>query len=135
MSVQTWASWAADWAKAQVLTSVIAVPLLLGMYAIIRRSPERWWFYFWLLTLPVIVFLIFVTPIWIDPLFNTFEPLAPKEPQLVEPIERVLARAESHRPARSHVRDEGQRESHRLQRVRDRYRCDQTDRRVGQHRP
>jgi len=93
MSVQTWASWTGDWAKAQVLTSVIAVPLLLGMYAIIRRSRERWWFYFWLLTLPVIVFLIFVTPIWIDPLFNTFEPLAPKEPQLVEPIERVLARA------------------------------------------
>ena len=60
MSVQTWTSWAADWGKAQVLTSVIAVPLLLGMYAIIRRSPKRWWFSFWLLTLPVIVFLVFV---------------------------------------------------------------------------
>jgi STE24 endopeptidase len=94
MSVQTWTSWAADWGKGQVLTSVIAVPLLLGMYAIIRRSPKRWWFYFWLLTLPVIVFLVFVTPIWIDPLFNTFEPLARKEPQLIEPIERVLARAD-----------------------------------------
>ncbi len=93
MSVQTWTSWAADWGKAQILTSVIAVPLLLGMYAIIRRNPKRWWFSFWLLTLPVIVFLIFVTPIWIDPLFNTFEPLAPKEPQLIAPIERVLARA------------------------------------------
>jgi Zn-dependent protease with chaperone function len=93
MSVQTWASWAGDWAKAQVLTSVIAVPLLLGMYAIIRRSPQRWWLYFWLLTLPVIVFLIFVTPIWIDPIFNTFEPLAQKQPQLVAPIERVLGRA------------------------------------------
>jgi Zn-dependent protease with chaperone function len=93
MSVQSWPSWVGDWAKAQVLTSVIAVPLLLGMYAIIRRSPARWWFYFWLLTLPVIVFLIFVTPIWIDPLFNTFEPLSQKEPQLVAPIERVLSRA------------------------------------------
>jgi len=93
MSVQAWASWAGDWAKAQVLTSVIAVPLLLGMYAIIRRSPQRWWLYFWLLTLPVIVFLIFVTPIWIDPIFNTFEPLAQKQPQLVAPIERVLGRA------------------------------------------
>ena len=67
--------------------------LLLGMYAIIRRSPQRWWLYFWLLTLPVIVFLIFVTPIWIDPIFNTFEPLAQKQPQLVAPIERVLGRA------------------------------------------
>ena len=93
MSVQTWGSWTADWAKAQVLTSVICVPLLLGMYAIIRRSPQRWWLYFWLLTLPVIVFLIFVTPIWIDPIFNTFEPLAQKQPQLVAPIERVLGRA------------------------------------------
>ena len=55
-------------------------------------QPQRWWFYFWLLTVPVVVLLVFVTPVVLDPLFNTFEPLETTQPQLVEPIERVAER-------------------------------------------
>lgn len=92
LSVQGWGSWLGDWAKGQLVACAIAVPMVLGLYAIVRRSPARWWLYFWLLTVPVAVFLIFVGPILIDPLFNTFEPLDETEPQLVEPLERVAAR-------------------------------------------
>jgi Zn-dependent protease with chaperone function len=62
------------------------------MTAIIRRSPRRWWFYFWLVSLPMMVFLVFIAPLVIDPLFNQFEPLTRKNPQLVEAIERVVQR-------------------------------------------
>ena len=92
LSVQGWGSWLGDWAKGQLLTWAIAVPMLLGLYAIVRRSPARWWFYFWLLTVPVAVLLVFVGPVLLDPLFNTFEPLDQTQPQLVEPIESVAAR-------------------------------------------
>jgi Zn-dependent protease with chaperone function len=92
LSVQGWGSWFGDWAKAQLVTYVIAVPMVLGLYAIVRRSPRRWWFYFWLLTIPVVIFIVFVTPVVLDPLFNTFEPLDRTQPQLVAPIQRVTAR-------------------------------------------
>jgi Zn-dependent protease with chaperone function len=92
LSVQGWGSWFGDWAKGQLVSYVIAVPMVLGLYAIIRRSPARWWFYFWLLTIPVVVFLVFLTPVVLDPLFNTFEPLEKTQPQLVAPMQRVTAR-------------------------------------------
>jgi STE24 endopeptidase len=92
LSVQTWSSWFWDWTKAQIVSCVIATPMVLALYGIIRRSPERWWFYFWLLTIPLVVFIVFLTPVVLDPLFNTFEPLERKQPQLVEPMQRVVAR-------------------------------------------
>jgi STE24 endopeptidase len=92
LSVQGWASWLADWSKGQLVTWALAVPMVLGLYAIVRRSPERWWLYFWLLTVPVAVSVEFVTPVVLDPLFNTFEPLETTQPQLVEPIESVASR-------------------------------------------
>lgn len=92
LSVQGWGSWFGDWAKSQLVSYALAVPLVYGLYAIVRRSPARWWFHFWLLTVPVVVLLVFVSPILLDPLFNTFEPLAQAQPQLVEPIEQVAAR-------------------------------------------
>jgi Zn-dependent protease with chaperone function len=92
LSVQAWGSWWGDWVKGQLVGYVIAVPMVLGLYAIVRRSPRRWWLYFWLLTIPVVVFLVFLTPVVLDPLFNTFEPLEKTQPQLVAPIQSVTAR-------------------------------------------
>ena len=71
------------------------VATLLGwtLYGMLRKSPQRWWFYFWLATIPFILFGIFIQPILIDPLFNKFEPLTDHHPELVEQIERVVQRA------------------------------------------
>ncbi len=93
LSVQGWASWIADWCKAQAVMLVITVPTVFALFRIIRKSPRRWWFYFWLLTLPFIVLLVFVAPVILDPMFNTFEPLENTQPQLVTEIEKVIQRA------------------------------------------
>jgi STE24 endopeptidase len=92
LSVQGWGSWLWDWTKAQLISAVIFTPLVLALFAIIRRSPRRWWFYFWLLTVPVVVFLVFLTPVVLDPLFNSFEPLDRRQPQLIEPMQRIATR-------------------------------------------
>ncbi|MGH9775625.1 MAG: M48 family metallopeptidase [Candidatus Acidiferrales bacterium] len=92
ISVQGWDSWMWDWAKGQFLTIVISVFLVWILYGVIRRSPRRWWFYFWLACLPLLVFLIFLAPVVIDPLFNKFEPLQQKDPQLVSALEQVVRR-------------------------------------------
>jgi len=93
LSVQSWPSWAWDWFKALVLTAAFGAFLAWILYGAIRRSPRRWWFYFWLAALPIIVFVVFVDPWVIEPLFFRFEPLAAVRPELVPQIEKVAARA------------------------------------------
>ena len=92
LSVQGWVSWAADWCKAEAISLVITVLAVYGLFRIIRKSPQRWWFYFWLVTLPFVVLLIFVAPVILDPMFNKFEPLEKTQPQLVSEIEKVSQR-------------------------------------------
>lgn len=93
ISVQPWPSWFADWAKAQFLTMVIGSLLAWLLYAVIRKSSTRWWLYFWMLSLPIILFIVFISPYVIEPLFNEFEPLTMKAPQLIAPLQRVTRRA------------------------------------------
>ncbi len=92
LSIQSWGSWFGDWCKAEALELILLVPTVFALFRIIRRSPRRWWFYFWLLALPFMIFLVFVAPVVIDPLFNKFEPLEKTDPQLVTAIEKVTRR-------------------------------------------
>jgi STE24 endopeptidase len=93
LSVQQWSSWFGDWAKGLALSLIVSIVLGWVLYGMLRRSPRRWWFYFWLATIPFLLFAIFIEPILIDPLFNKFEPLTDHHPELVEQIERVVHRA------------------------------------------
>jgi STE24 endopeptidase len=92
LSVQGWGSWAGDWCKAQGVSIVIGVFIVFVLFLIIHKSPRRWWFYFWLLTLPFLVLLVFVAPVILDPMFNTFESLENTQPLLVSEIEKVTHR-------------------------------------------
>lgn len=92
-SIQGWGSWIWDWTKGQLLAVVLGTLFIGILYAVIRRSPRRWWLYFWLLALPILLFLSFLQPLVIDPLFNKFEPLQSTHPELVESIEKVVSHA------------------------------------------
>ena len=91
-SIQSWPSWFWDWTKSELISLVCAVPLALLLYAVIRRSPRRWWFYFWLATLPIIITVMYLEPMVIEPLFYRFEPLARTHPALVDQLEKLVAR-------------------------------------------
>ena len=91
-SIQSWPSWFWDWTKGEALEFLLAIGLVMILYAVIRRSPRRWWFYFWLATLPVIFAIMLVEPVLIEPLFYKFEPLESRHPQLVDALENVVAR-------------------------------------------
>ncbi|HKO05779.1 MAG TPA: M48 family metallopeptidase [Candidatus Acidoferrales bacterium] len=92
LSVQGWGSWGTDWVKNQAVGLVVGMVLVWILYAVVRRSPRRWWLYFWLASLPVLLFVIFLAPLVIEPMFFKFEPLAPRQPVLVAEIEKVVAR-------------------------------------------
>ena len=48
LSVQAWGSWAWDWTKGELVSVILGIMLALIFYAVVRKSPRRWWFYFWL---------------------------------------------------------------------------------------
>ena len=91
-SVQHWGSWLGDKAKEFGLTLVVGGLLVMLLFWVIKKSPQRWWFWFWVPTMAAVVFGVFITPIFIDPMFNKFEPLTKSNPALVERLERVVAR-------------------------------------------
>jgi Zn-dependent protease with chaperone function len=93
LSIQKWGSWFGDVLKGEAISLVLATVLLWILVWIIRRSPLRWWFYFWLIAVPILFFVVFIAPKVIDPLFNKFEPLQKTHFDLVTAIERVVQRA------------------------------------------
>jgi STE24 endopeptidase len=93
ISVQGWGSWSWDWVKAELISLVIGTILIWLLYIVIRRSPRRWWFYFWLISLPIGLFLFFIGPWVIDPMFHKFEPLQQKDPELTASLEKMVQRA------------------------------------------
>src|SRR5664279_2511521 len=93
LSVQHWGSWFGDWAKSLALILLGGSIAGWGLYAALRGSPRRWWFYFWLGTIPFVIFMIFIQPIWIDPMFNKFEPLTGRHADLVADPSRAASRA------------------------------------------
>ena len=92
LSVQGWGSWFWDMTKSFVLTFVFGGLLVMLLFWVIRKSPTRWWFWFWVPAVIVVVFTVFVAPIFIDPLFNKFEPLAKSDPALVDRLEKLVHR-------------------------------------------
>ena len=92
LSVQGWGSWFGDVLKGQLVSLVILTPAVWGIRNLIRKHPSRWWLYTWMMAVPFVVFIIFIAPIVIDPLFNKFEPLDKSNPQLVDAIQKVTHR-------------------------------------------
>ena len=92
-SIQTWRSWFFDWMKGELVGVVIATIATAIFFAILRASPDRWWLWFWAALQPLVVFIVFLTPVVIEPLFFEFRPLGETRPALVEKIEGVLSRA------------------------------------------
>jgi STE24 endopeptidase len=92
-SLQGWASWLGDWTSAEIATVLSGALAVALLYFIMRRSPRRWWLVLWMITVPLILVIVFIQPVVIDPLFNTFEPLDRTHPELVDSIEVLVARA------------------------------------------
>ena len=91
VAVQTWGSWLGDQAKSLGLALAIAIPILLLFNWIVKRWPRRYWIGIWVATVPILVFLIFISPL-LEPIFNKFEPLETHHAALVAKLETVVAR-------------------------------------------
>ncbi len=93
LSIQGWGSWSWDWTKSQIISVIIGIIVIWILFAAIRKSARRWWLWFWIASLPLIVLGTFLQPLVIDPLFHKFVPLAEKDPALTASLEQMLGRA------------------------------------------
>ncbi len=97
ISVQGWGSWLGDQLKALGLTVVIGSLVLLLFNWVVRKSPKKYWLWLWVVTLPLLVLSIFVTPL-LEPLFNKYEPLSAHHEELVQKLEEVVQRTGTNIP-------------------------------------
>jgi STE24 endopeptidase len=79
ISTQSFPSWMKDelidfWLNYG--TWLIIVPVV---YWLMKKSTKRWWLHAWLLSIPFTLFMMFLQPVVIDPLYNNFYPLKNKE--------------------------------------------------------
>jgi len=89
LSNQSPGKWFGD-SLIRLALSLIAIALVLWMpYLLLRWSPRRWWLWTGVGAIPLLVFIIFINPIWIDPLFNRFGPMQDERLEA-----RILALAE-----------------------------------------
>jgi len=78
LSSQTAGKWWTDTLKTLVLGCFFTAVSLWFPYLLLRTSPRRWWLYTGLASIPVLTFLLFVSPVWIEPLYNDFGPMKDK---------------------------------------------------------
>ncbi len=97
ISIQGWGGWLGDQAKSLGLTVLFGVPIMLLFNWIVRRWPRRYWFGIWLVTLPLLVLVLFVSPLF-EPIFNKYEPLTKNHAALVDKLETVVARTGTNIP-------------------------------------
>jgi STE24 endopeptidase len=93
LSVQHWPSWLWDQLKSFLLMWIVGGLLVMVLFWVIRRSPARWWLWFWVPAMAAVLFGVFLAPVLVDPLFNKFEPLQQSNPALVTQLEKVVARS------------------------------------------
>ena len=92
-SVQGWGSWLWDLTKGEFLNTAFAILVVTILFAVMRRSPRRWWLYCWFPGVLILLGLIVLSPLVFDPLFNQFEPLGKQHPDLVAAIEKLTEHA------------------------------------------
>lgn len=98
ISTQTFSLWMKDevidfWVNFIEMFVIVAV-----LYWLMKKFKTRWWLPAWLLSIPFMIFMMFIQPVVIDPLYNDFYPLKNKELET-----KILALAEKANIPAEHV--------------------------------
>ena len=75
MATQTFGPWFGEQLIGLAVNTVVAALAVGGLYAVIRRTGERWWLWGTVAAVGFSVLGMLVSPVWIDPLFNTYKPV------------------------------------------------------------
>ena len=89
-ATQSFAPWFREQLIALGVTLFIGTILLIVLYAVFRRAPRTWWIWGTIVAVVFLCAVAFISPVYIEPLFNTYKPLSNAE--IRDPI-LAMARA------------------------------------------
>jgi STE24 endopeptidase len=90
LATQSFPAWFREQLIGLGITLIGGTIFLIALYAVFRRAPKTWWIWGTGVALVFSFVLVFIAPVFIEPLFNTYKPLT--KPEISEPI-LVMARA------------------------------------------
>jgi STE24 endopeptidase len=70
--------WVADLLKSVTISTVLSSVVVFIALVIIQASPHWWWLWVWAFLLVFGIFVMYISPTLIEPLFFKFEPLKPE---------------------------------------------------------
>ncbi len=76
MATQTFAAWFGEQLMSLGVALLIGPLFVLALYTVIRRFPRHWWLGATVVAMGFMVALLMLAPVYIEPLFNTYKPLA-----------------------------------------------------------
>jgi len=80
--------WVADFFKSLILSTIMTSILVSAGLWLIQLSPHYWWIWVWGFFLVFSLFIMYISPYVIEPLFNKFTPI--EEPGLEEKIKTLM---------------------------------------------
>jgi STE24 endopeptidase len=83
--------WVADLIKSQTIGAVLLAFLTGVVFWLIQWSPQQWWLWVWGFMAVFSLFMMFISPYVIEPLFNTYAPIT--EEGLEEEIRILMEKA------------------------------------------
>ena len=92
-SNQTRSSWVLDQAKGFLIGILLGLPLLVGLYGMMRLWPETWWLSAGLGYTIFVAALSILAPVLLMPLFYKFRPLGEEHAELADRLRRLSAAA------------------------------------------
>src|SRR5947208_8780241 len=90
LATQSFLPWFREQLIALGLSLLGGVIALIVLYAVFRRAPRTWWLWGSVVAVIFLATLVFITPLYIEPLFNTYKPVS--NPGVRDPI-LAMARA------------------------------------------
>ncbi len=76
LATQTFSQWLRDQAVGLAVGTVLFPLLAVALYGVFRKAPRSWWLWGAGVAIVFLVFVLLIAPVYIDPLFNEYEPLA-----------------------------------------------------------
>lgn len=83
--------WLSDLGKSTIISLLILSVLVAAALGLIHMSPELWWFWLWGFFAVFTIFLMYIAPYVIEPLFFKFSPITDK--RLEDKIMAMMAKA------------------------------------------
>jgi len=90
LSNQGFTSWLINLAKSFVVDTIGGAIIIWIPFLLIKKYPRRWWLYTGMLTIPVLIIATYISPIFIEPMFNKYTKI--NDTELEQKIQELVSK-------------------------------------------